>query len=219
MLRKTTTNYMQFQQLKTFQLPQGFRGRSGVFVQCWWLTQTILFKTSPQFMYAWRRFLLRCFGAKIGRNVKIRPSVHVQYPWKVAIGDHSWVGDNVVLYSLGDITIGKNVVISQKSYLCTGSHNYADRSFGIYSLPIIIEDCCWLATDVFVSPGIIIRNGTVVGARSSVFHSLPAGKICFGTPAVVVKNRPLGLSVDHLYHPLYQTAEPFQQKVSGSDAR
>ncbi len=207
---------MQFQQLKSFQLPKGFRGRSGIFVQCWWVIQTLLFKTSPQCMYAWRRFLLRCFGAQIGSKVKVRPSVHIQFPWKVAIGDYSWIGDDVVLYSLGDITIGKNVVISQKSYLCTGSHNYADKNFAIYSLPITIEDSCWLATDVFVSPGIVIRNGTVVGARSSVFHSLPAGKICFGTPAVVVKNRPASFSINPLYHNLYEPDEPYQQKLSGS---
>jgi putative colanic acid biosynthesis acetyltransferase WcaF len=205
---------MQFQHLKTFQLPKGFRGRSGIFVQCWWLIQTIFFKTSPQCMYAWRRFLLRCFGANIGKKVKIRPSVHVQFPWKVSIGDYSWIGDNVVLYSLGEITIGKDVVISQKSYLCTGSHNYADRNFSIFSLPIIIEDSCWLATDVFVSPGITIRNGTVVGARSSVFHSLPAGKICFGTPAVVIKNRPMPFTVNPLYRSLYETDKPFTRSES-----
>lgn len=205
---------MQFQQLKTFQIPKGFRGRSGIFVQCWWLTQTILFKTSPQCMYAWRRFLLRCFGANIGKKVKIRPSVHVQFPWKVSIGDYSWIGDNVVLYSLGEITIGKNVVVSQKSYLCAGSHNYADKNFSIFSLPIIIEDSCWLATDVFVSPGITIRNGTVVGARSSVFHSLPAGKICFGTPAVVIKSRPAPFTVNPLYRLLYETGESFPRSES-----
>ncbi len=196
---------MQFQQLKTFSLPKGFRGRPGFVVQCWWIAQTILFKASPQFMYAWRRFLLRCFGANIGKGVKIRPSVHIQFPWKISIDDYSWIGDNVVLYSLGEITIGKNVVVSQESYLCTGSHKYTDIDFSIYSLPIIIEDSCWLATDVFVSPGVIIRNGTVVGARSSVFHSLPAGKICFGNPAVVVKNRPLPFAVNPLYHNLYET--------------
>jgi putative colanic acid biosynthesis acetyltransferase WcaF len=206
---------MQFQQLNSFQLPRGFRGRSGIFVQCWWVVQTLLFKTSPQCMYAWRRFLLRCFGAQIGTKVKIRPSVHIQFPWKIAIGDYSWIGDNVVLYSLGDITIGKNVVISQKSYLCTGSHNYTDKNFAIYSLPIIIEDSCWLATDVFVSPGIVIRNGTVVGARSSVFHSLPAGKICFGTPAMVIKNRPSPFTVNPLYHNLYESEEHYQQHISG----
>ena len=207
---------MQFQQLKTFALPPGFRARSGVYVQCWWLVQMLLFQTSPQFMYAWRRFLLRCFGASIGKKVKIRPSAHIQFPWKISIGDYSWIGDHVTLYSLGQITIGNNVVISQKGYICTGSHNYADQSFGIYSQPIVIEDGCWLATDVFVAPGVVIHNGTVVGARSSVFQSLPAGKICFGTPAVVVKNRPAAFSLNHLYHPLYNSADQFLQHFPNS---
>jgi acetyltransferase-like isoleucine patch superfamily enzyme len=81
-------------------------------------------------------------------------------------------------------------------------------------MPITIEDSCWLATDVFVSPGIIIRNGTVVGARSSVFNSLPAGKICFGTPAVVIKNRPVPFTVNPLYRSLYETDEPFTRSES-----
>lgn len=204
MLNKTNSDYMQFQQLKNFRLPRGFRGRPAIYVQCWWITQRLLFKTSPQFMYAWRRFLLRSFGARIGKKVKLRPSVHIQFPWKVSIDDYSWIGDQVVLYSLGNINIGKNVVVSQKSYLCTGSHDYTDPNFSIFAKPITIEDDCWLATDVFVSPGVTVRNGTVVGARSSVFYSLPAGKVCVGSPAVAVKNRTSEMSTPHLYHTLYQ---------------
>lgn len=219
MLHTTNSNYMQFQQLKNFRLPNGFRGKRGVYVQCWWIAQTLLFKTSPQFMYGWRRFLLRRFGAHIGKKVKIRPSAHFQFPWKVSIDDYSWIGDHVVLYSLGRINIGKNVVVSQKSYLCTGSHDYADPNFAIFSKPIIIEDGCWLATDVFVSPGVIVRAGTVVGARSSVFDSLPAGKICYGNPAVAVRNRPSVFNTHYLYPPLYQPTEVVEElakKVSGS---
>ena len=209
---------MHFQQLKTFKMPNNFRGRSGIYVQCWWLVQTILFKTSPQFMYSWRRFLLRCFGANVGKQVKFRPSAHIQFPWKISVGDYSWIGDHVTLYSLGEIIIGQNVVISQNSYICTGTHDYADPSFPIYAQPVTIEDGCWLATDVFVAPGTIIRNGTVVGARSSVFHSLPAGKICFGSPAVVVKNRPSTFSVNHLYHPLYNPAEQFEHHSNSASS-
>ena len=84
-------------------------------------------------MFAWRRILLRMFGAKIGRNVLIRPSAKITYPWKVSIGEYSWIGDNAVLYSLGEIEIGNNTVISQRCYLCTASHKYDDSSFPIYS--------------------------------------------------------------------------------------
>lgn len=177
------------QRLDQFKLPPNFRGRSGAWVQLWWLVQALFFKTSPQVLYGWRRFLLRAFGAKIGRNVIIRPSVTVTYPWKVTIGDYSWIGDDVVLYSLGEINIGNNVVISQKSYLCGGSHNYTKPDFPILSQKITIEDECWLATDVYVSPGVTIAQGTVVGARSGVFKDLPAGKVCMGSPAKIVKDR------------------------------
>ncbi len=180
---------MQFQNLKDFKLPRDFRGRSAWFVQTWWLVQMLLFKTSPQFMYGWRRFLLRRFGARIGKKVMIRPSAHIQFPWKLHIGEYSWIGDQVVLYNLGDIYIGNHSVISQRSYLCTGSHHHRNVDFSIYVKPIIIQSQCWLAADVFVAPGISIGEGTVVGSRSSVFKSLPAAKICFGTPAKVVKDR------------------------------
>jgi putative colanic acid biosynthesis acetyltransferase WcaF len=177
------------QQLDQFKMPPDFRGKPGWYVQLWWIVEAILFRPSPQFMYGWRRFLLRSFGATIGRKVIIRSSVQTQFPWKVRIGDHSWIGDHVILYSLGNIDIGKHVVISQKCYLCTGSHDYRKPEFPIYSTPIHIEDKCWLATDVYVAPGVRIGTSTVVGARSSVFKSLPANKVCIGTPAVPVKDR------------------------------
>ena len=177
------------QKLSTFKLPKDFRGRSSIIVQLWWFVDFFFFKLSPQVMYGWRRFLLRLFGAKIGKGVIIRPTVTITYPWKVTIGDFSWVGDDVVLYSLGEIEIGSNVVISQKSYLCTGSHYYDRENFDIYAKEIKIENECWLATDVYVAPGVTIGKGTVVGARSSVFKDLPSGKVCIGSPAKSMKNR------------------------------
>lgn len=178
-----------YQQLNTFKLPKNFRGKNPFIVQIWWLVQSILFKTSPQFMYGWRRFLLRLFGAKIGKKVIIRPNVTITYPWKITIGDYSWVGDNVTLYSLGEIEIGQNVVISQKSYLCTGSHDYTKLDFPIYQNKITIHNECWIATDVYIAPGINIGKGTVVGARSSVFKDLPKNKICIGSPAKIIRDR------------------------------
>tara|TARA_B110000208_G_scaffold188840_1_gene249245 strand:- start:128 stop:673 length:546 start_codon:yes stop_codon:yes gene_type:complete len=180
---------MKVQQLNKFKLPKNFRGKNAFIVQLWWLVQGTLFRMSPQFLYGFRRFLLRLFGAKIGKKVIIRPSAQITYPWKVTIGDYSWIGDNVVLYSLGEIEIGKNVVISQKSYICTGSHDYLQIDFPIFAKKIIIKDECWLATDVFVAPGITIDKGTVVGSRSSVYKDLPGNKICIGNPAQIIKNR------------------------------
>jgi len=180
----------EYQRLDQFHLPPHFRGRSAVLVQLWWLVQGTLFAWSPQFLYAWRRFLLRLFGARVGVKVLVRPSARVTYPWKLSIGDYSWIGDEVVLYTLGEITIGSHVVISQRSYLCTGSHDPGKLAFDIYARPIVIDDQAWLAADVFVAPGVRVGHGAVVGARSSVFEDIPAGKIAYGSPAVVVRDRP-----------------------------
>ena len=178
-----------YQNLKDAHLPEGFRGRSALVTQLWWIIELFLFRLSPQFLYGWRRFLLRLFGAKIGKNFLIRPTAHITYPWKVNIGDYSWVGDDVVLYSLGNIYIGKNVAIAQRSYFCTGLHNYNVFTFDISSEPITICDQVWITTDVFVGPGVTIGEGSVVGSRSSVFNDLPAGMICFGNPAIAIKPR------------------------------
>jgi putative colanic acid biosynthesis acetyltransferase WcaF len=177
------------QKLDEFVLPADFRGRSAVTIQLWWLIQGTLFACSPQFMYGWRNLLLKVFGAKIGKKVIIRPTVRITYPWKLTIGDHAWIGDNVELYTLGEINIGKNSVISQKSYLCTGSHDFQSKAFDIYQKSIVIEDEAWVATDVYIAPGVIIGKGAVIGARSSVFSNMPAGMICIGSPAKPIKLR------------------------------
>ena len=186
---KSQEKSVRIQDLESFRLPVVFRGKPGWYVQLWWIVQSILFGLSPQFMYGWRRWLLRCFGATVGKKVLIRPTARITYPWKVCIGDYTWIGDDVVLYSLGEITIGSNVVISQRSYICAASHDYTKPSFDIIASKVQIEEEAWLATDVFVSPGVNIGKGTVVGARSSVFEELPAMKICFGSPAKPIRER------------------------------
>ena len=178
-----------YQDLSSFRMPDDFRGRPRWFVQIWWACEKLLFRPSPHVANRWRVFLLRRFGAQIGRSVVIRPSASVTYPWKLTIGDFSWIGEDVVLYSLDTIRIGDHSVISQRSYLCAGSHDYTDVSFQIVSKPIIINDECWLATDVFVSPGVEIGRGTVVAARSTVTRNLPSGVIAMGSPARVIRKR------------------------------
>lgn len=180
---------MKYQNIEKFTMPAGFRGRSAITVQLWWIVQSTLFACSPQFAYKWRNALLRLFGANIGKNVIIRSSVRTTYPWKLSIGDNAWVGDHVDLYTLGEITIGKNAVVSQRSYLCTGSHDHKAEAFDIYAKPIVIEDQAWVATDVFIAPGVTIGKGAVIGSRSSVYKNMPEGMICIGSPAKPVKAR------------------------------
>ena len=191
-----------YQKLNQFSLPDGFRGRSAMVVQFWWLVQSTLFAMSPQFMFGWRRWLLNLFGAEVGENVLIRPSVRVTYPWKVKIGDRVWIGDNAELYSLGEIEIGDDVVISQKSYLCAATHDFSKLSFDMIDKKITIEDQVWIATDVFVAPGVTIGRGALIGARSSVFADMPEGMICVGSPAKPVK--PRVKSSDHGTHGIHE---------------
>lgn len=178
-----------YQDLSSFDVPAGFRGRPGWFVQLWWIAHALLFRPSPQILYGWRRMLLRLFGARVGRGAIIRPSVRITYPWKVSIGDHAWIGDDVTLYSLGPIDIGAHSVVSQKCYVCAGDHDYRTRDFAIRGRPVTIGREAWVASDVFVAPGVTIGDGTVVGARSTVIRDLPAGMVCFGNPAAAVKPR------------------------------
>jgi putative colanic acid biosynthesis acetyltransferase WcaF len=146
------------------------------------LVQAIAFPLTPHFAHSIRAALLRLFGATIGQGVIIRPTARVTYPWKLTIGDYSWIGDDVVLYSLDEIHIGQHCVISQKSYLCTGSHDIQDAAFGLKTGAIAIGNGTWVATDCFIAPGIEIGANAVIGARSTVLSNIPSEQVCWGTP-------------------------------------
>jgi putative colanic acid biosynthesis acetyltransferase WcaF len=158
------------------------RGRPGWYVLLWWLVQAIAFPLTPHPLNSARCGLLRLFGARIGKGVLIRPTARFTYPWKVQIGDCSWIGDDVVFYSLDRIQLGEHCVVSQKTYLCTGSHDIQDQNFRLQIAPIAIGNGAWVATDCFIAPGVEIGANAVVGARSSVLKSLPAQQVCWGTP-------------------------------------
>ena len=178
-----------FQELSRFRVPSGFRGKSAICVQLWWLVQASLFRLSPQFAYGWRRMLLRVFGAQVGEGAIIRPSVRITYPWKVSIGAHSWIGDRTELYSLDRIEVGSDCCISQDCYLASASHDIHSLSFGYLTGPIRIDNEVWLASGVFVMPGITIGQGAVVAARSVVTRKVDASEIVAGTPARKVGTR------------------------------
>jgi putative colanic acid biosynthesis acetyltransferase WcaF len=158
------------------------RGRPGWFILGWWVVQAVTFPLIPQPLSRWRCQILRWFGAKIGQGVLIRPTARFTYPWKVEIGDYSWIGDDVVFYSLDQIRVGEHCVISQKTYLCTGSHDLQSPEFALQTAPIVIRNGVWVAIDCLITQGVEIGANTVVGARSSVFNALPAQQVCWGTP-------------------------------------
>ncbi|MGF1590841.1 MAG: hormogonium polysaccharide biosynthesis acetyltransferase HpsU [Pleurocapsa sp.] len=170
--------------LTSYDISNFERGKANWLVMLWWLIQAIAFPLSLHNFNSFRCFLLRLFGAKIGKGVVIRPSARFIYPWKVEIGDYSWIGDDVVFYCVDSITIGSHCVISQKSYLCTGSHNIENKSFALITAPIKIGNGAWVATDCFIAPGVNIGSNSVIGARSSVMKSIPSQQVAWGTPCV-----------------------------------
>jgi putative colanic acid biosynthesis acetyltransferase WcaF len=185
----SSSHERQFQDLTRFRPPGGYRGRPAWFVQLWWCFDALFVRPSPQVFYSWRRFALRMFGAKIGRNVLIRPGVRVIFPWKMEIGDHCWVGDDATLYNIAEITIGENSVVSQDAYLCTGTHDHCDASFPLVASPITVESECWIAARAFIGPGVRIGRGAVVGACSVVLSEVPTATIVAGVPARAVGQR------------------------------
>ena len=159
------------------------RGRNGLICVLWDYVQMLLVRPSPHPCYGWRRFWWRRFGAQLGRDVRIRRTVRCNYPWKVAIGDHAWIGDHAELYALERITIGAHAVISQHAYLCTGAHDHRDPHFGLIAKPIAIGDGAWIALGATVMPGVTVGDGAVVGARALLTHDAPAWTIMLGMPA------------------------------------
>ena len=147
------------------------------------LTQALWVMTSELvFIKVWcpnrlRCTLLRWFGATVGAGVLIRHRVRVQWPWKLSIGDNSWVGTDAELYNLADIVIGSDVVISQHVYLCTGSHDRSSPTFAFDNAPIVIEDGAWICARSTVLRGVTIGANAVVGATSLVSKNVPPGSL------------------------------------------
>ena len=156
----------------------------------WYIVEATLFRYSPRVCYGFRRGLLRCFGASIGPRVFIRSSVKIEVPWHLTIAADARIGDEVILYCLGNVTIGARAMVSQYSHLCAGTHDYTLASLPLIRSPIVIGADAWVAADVFVGPGVTIGEGAVVGARSSVHRDLPPWMVCVGNPARPVKPRP-----------------------------
>jgi putative colanic acid biosynthesis acetyltransferase WcaF len=157
----------------------------------WYVVEATLFRLSPQPFYRWRSWLLRRFGARVHPSARIRPTATVEVPWHLSVGADAIIGDHVILYCLGDVTIGARAVVSQYAHLCAGTHDHTRRSFPLLRAPISIGEDVWIAADVFVGPGVTVGDGTVVGARSSVFKDLPPWTICRGSPAKPVGPRVL----------------------------
>lgn len=156
-----------------------------------WAVGVWFFRLSPRPCFGWRRFVLRCFGAKIGAHVNTYASTKIYFPWNLTVGDWSALGEDALIYNLGPVTIGAQVTISHRAHLCAGTHDYSRAELPLLKPEIRIHDQAWICADAFVGPGVVVGEGAVVGARAVVMKEVTPWTVVAGNPARVIKSREL----------------------------
>lgn len=155
----------------------------------WYFINIILFKSGFFPYYRMKVSVLRLFGATIGSKVVIKPGVSIKFPWKLAIGNHCWLGEHVWMDNLDTIEIGNHVVISQGALLLCGNHNYKKTGFDLAVKPIRLEDGVWIGARAVVCPGVVCRSHAVLSVNSVATAELQAYGIYQGNPAVLIRER------------------------------
>ncbi len=156
----------------------------------WQIFYYLLFRFTPVPMHGWRRMLLRMFGAKVGPRAAIYPSANIWAPWNLTVGSNVTVGPGAELYNVAQVTLGDDVIMSQRAFLCSASHDLRSAHFTLLAGPINILPSAWVAAEAFIAPGITIGEFAVVGARAVVTHDVAAHAIVTGNPAKLSGNRP-----------------------------
>jgi len=155
----------------------------------WYFTNEIFFKCSLNPSSSIKVFLLRLFGSKIGNGVIIKPGVNIKYPWKLTIGNHCWIGENVWIDNLDQVTLMNNVCISQGALLICGNHDFKSARFDLIIKPIVLEEGCWIGAKSIIAPGIKVGSHAVLSINSVASKNLEAYKIYRGNPAQLTKER------------------------------
>jgi putative colanic acid biosynthesis acetyltransferase WcaF len=153
----------------------------------WVVLRSFLFLSALPYPSKLKTMVLRWFGAEVGRNVVIRSQVNISFPWRLVIGDNVWIGDGVWILSLAKVTIESNVCISQRSYLCSGSHDYRKPGFDLITKPILIRSGSWIAAGAFIGSGVEVGPSAVVSAGSVATKNVDPHTIVRGNPAEVLK--------------------------------
>ena len=176
-------------QLKKAFNKKGFNtGASSIKVVIWYFTSMFFFRSGLIPFSNILVWMLRLFGAKIGKEVRIKPYIHIYYPWKLIVGDYSWLAA-CYIENLDFITIGANVCVSQQAMLLTGNHNYKSPDFDLITKPILLEDGVWIGAKAIVCPGITAHSHAVLTVGSTATKNLESYGIYQGNPAVKVKDR------------------------------
>lgn len=168
---------------------KGFRiGASWAKTCCWYIISALFFHTGLIPFSNILVFILRFFGAGIGRDVRIKPGIRIKYPWKLSVGDSSWLA-NCIIENLDQVFIGKHVCISQEAMLLTGNHNYKITTFDLIIRPVIIEDGAWIGARAIVCPGVTVGSHAVLSVGSVANKNMETYTVYRGNPATKIRKR------------------------------
>ncbi|RYE54395.1 MAG: colanic acid biosynthesis acetyltransferase WcaF [Sphingobacteriales bacterium] len=165
-------------------------GASSAKVYSWYIISTLFFHTGLIPFSSLLVLILRLFGANIGRNVRIKPGIRIKYPWKLSVDDHSWLAA-CHIENLDEVTIGKNVCVSQQAMLLTGSHNYKIPSFDLITKPIVLYNGAWIGAKAVVCPGVTVATHAVLTVGSVATKNMLPYMIYQGNPAIQIRKRTL----------------------------
>lgn len=155
----------------------------------WYFTNMFIFKTMFPFPSSIKTNILKIFGAKVGKGIVIKPNVSIKYPWLLEINDYTWIGEDVWIDNLAKITIGKNCVLSQGSFLLTGSHDYTLETFDLITKEIVLEDGSWVGAKATVCPGVKLKSHSILAVNSVATMDLNKYEIYQGNPAIKKRKR------------------------------
>ena len=161
----------------------------------WYIVSLLIFESGWVPLSGPKAVLLRLFGARIGKRSIIKPNVRIKYPWRLHVGDHCWIGQEVWIDNLADVHLGDHACLSQRAYLCTGSHDYNRRTFDLITSPISIGAGVWVGAAAIVLAGVRLGSNTVIAAGSLVKDDFPSSSVVAGTPARTVKHRSISPDV------------------------
>ncbi len=157
----------------------------------WEAVRLLLYRPTPIALHCWRAQILRIFGAKIDGRVYPYPNATVWAPWNLHMSAESCLGPGAICYNVAPVRLGQGVTVSQRSHLCTASHDFDDPGFPLTGAPIELEDGVWIAAEAFVGPGVTVGADAVILARCVVVHDVPTGTVVGGNPARHLRNRAL----------------------------
>lgn len=178
----------------------GIRTRSKITELLWYFTEMAVLYNPLVLSSRMRALALRMFGAQIGQGVVLRSRLRVKYPWKLAIGDHCWIGEDVWIHNQDEVRIGKHCVVSQGTFITTGSHD-TRKTMGLVTRPVVLEDGAWVTSRCIVLMGVTVGHNSIITPGSVVHKTVPPMGVYGGNPLKFIQERSIDLeNLDQQHH-------------------